>query len=133
MGRPRPTGHPLHDALPVEPGDTGAQGPTGATGAQGTACWDLNGDGECTIDLTNAERNEDKNGDGSCTAADCTGPERSEEGRVGKEGGGGWGPEDAQGEAGWQGPEGEEGPVGRQGATGSQGDGGGPGDRGAQR
>src|SRR5439155_25471333 len=53
----------------------GPTGPTGATGRQGTGCWDLQCDGECTIDLSNPERNEDKNGDGSCTVADCTGAE----------------------------------------------------------
>src|SRR5438309_432329 len=49
-------------------GATGATGDTGPTGPQGTACWDLNGNGVC--DVTTGPDNEDMNGDTLCTAAD---------------------------------------------------------------
>src|SRR5438552_18974480 len=86
--------------------------PIWATGTQGTACWDLNGDGECTIDLTNAARNEDKNGDGSCTVADCTGAEGAT-GATGAQGAqGATGATGATGAKGAQGAQGEQGAVG---------------------
>src|SRR2546425_1007660 len=123
------------------PGATGADRPTtrtGATDKQSTASWVLYGDGECTIDLSNPERNEDKNGDGSCTAADCTGAER-EIRRTGAQGPlGATGATcatdatGATGAQGAQGPQGDQGSVGAQGATGPQGEQGVPRATGAQ-
>lgn len=50
----------------------GADGADGAAGLDGIHCWDLDHDGNCTIDA-DPLINEDKNGDGNCTAADCLG------------------------------------------------------------
>src|SRR5207245_1083891 len=51
-------------------GATGATGDTGPTGPQGTACWDLNGNGVC--DGSADADNEDIDGDTLRTAADYT-------------------------------------------------------------
>jgi len=43
-------------------------GPPGLQGLAGLNCWDLNGDGDCTLPA------EDITGDGFCTVDDCIGP-----------------------------------------------------------
>jgi hypothetical protein len=45
----------------------GLQGPPGEPGPAGTACWDLDTDGDCDLP------DEDKSGDGKCDVVDCQG------------------------------------------------------------
>ncbi|UCD92153.1 MAG: collagen-like protein [Methanobacteriota archaeon] len=82
-------------------GPTGPQGATGATGANGTACWDLNENGQKDV------ATEDINGDTVVDVLDCTGAT------------GPAGPQGPQGDPGPQGPQGDPGPQGLQGPPGT--------------
>ncbi|MEE9505793.1 MAG: hypothetical protein V3V98_01440, partial [Thermoplasmata archaeon] len=69
VGDEGPQGEIGPQGLTGDDGDDGAQGPTGPQGADGTACWDLNGNG--TGDIPD----EDINGDLVVDVLDCTGPQ----------------------------------------------------------
>lgn len=48
-----------------DPGEPGANGDVGPQGDPGLACWDLDGDGQCTAE------SEDKDASGGCDVLDC--------------------------------------------------------------
>lgn len=54
---------------PGEMGEMGTPGTMGTAGAAGQACWDLDGNGTCSLTT------EDTNDDGTCDVGDCIGPQ----------------------------------------------------------
>lgn len=89
----------------ADPPREGPPGEMGAMGVEGAACWDVDGNGECS-------GGEDVDGSGGCDAMDCQGPE-GPAGPAGPAGTTG-----AQGSAGADGPQGPAGPAGPPGPPG---------------
>lgn len=97
QGEVGPMGPQGEEGIQGPQGDQGSEGPVGDDGVNGTACWDINGNGVGDVP------DEDINGDMVVDVNDCTGPQGPQ---------GNPGPQGPQGDSGPQGPEGPQGPPG---------------------